>query len=244
MSTPASELVDAKLEAVEARMDARVAGIESMLRAFIRQVDDRFARIDSALLVINQRFDRVDARFDAVDVKFERVNDRFDAVDAKFERVNDRFEAVDAKFERVNGRFDAIDAKFERVNARFDAVTAEIAGINVQIAGINERLSGMDLRISSVERSVRDTQASLSNLKIVIVVTGITAVLATVFGVAAFNAALLSNMNASYSSGKELAMEHAEVRRQADATAKLLQQLQVQADALKLPAAPARSPGR
>jgi len=60
------------------------------------------------------------------------------------------------------------------------------------------------------------------------ITTGIGAVLAIVFGVAAFNATVLSNMLASFESGKNTSTAQAEVKRQSEETAALLKQIQGQ----------------
>jgi high-affinity nickel permease len=69
------------------------------------------------------------------------------------------------------------------------------------------------------------------------VVTAITSVLAIVLGIAAINATLLSNMVASFESGRNLSAAQAEVKRQAEETATLLRQLQD-----RMPPAPSAPP--
>ena len=94
--------VDGAVDALKveiARLDARIDGVESELRAGFESVE--------------ARFESVDARFDAMDAKFDA---RFDAMDAKFDA---RFEAMDAKFEAMDAKFEAMDAKFEALNGAF-----------------------------------------------------------------------------------------------------------------------------
>jgi high-affinity nickel permease len=88
-----------------------------------------------------------------------------------------------------------------------------------------------------IENALKETQASISSLKTTMVVTAITSVLAIVLGIAAINATLLSNMVASFESGRNLSAAQAEVKRQAEETATLLRQLQD-----RMPPAPAAPP--
>jgi hypothetical protein len=83
----------------------------------------------------------------------------------------------------------------------------------------------MDARVASIERAVADsiaaaveTRNDIKNLKWTMIVTAI----ATVLGIAAFNATVLSNMVASFESGKNTATAQAELKKQAeDAIAKI-----------------------
>ena len=97
--------VDGAVDALKveiARLDARIDGVESELRAGFESVE--------------ARFESVDARFDAMDAKFDA---RFEAMDAKFEAMDAKFEAMDAKFEAMDAKFEAMDAKFEALNGAF-----------------------------------------------------------------------------------------------------------------------------
>jgi hypothetical protein len=64
--------------------------------------------------------------------------------------------------------------------------------------------------------------ASCADLKKTVIIACISATLTTVLGVAAFNAALLSNMRASYDSGKEAGEWRREMAVQNEANRKML----------------------
>jgi hypothetical protein len=120
-----------------------------------------------------------------------------------------------------------IDAKLETIEARMDGRVAAIqASIDGFMGRLEERALRTDERFTRIEESQRDTQASLGNLKTTIIVTALSTVLAIVIGVAAFNATVLSNMVASFESGKNTAVAQAEVKRQSEETAALLREIQ------------------
>ncbi len=75
----------------------------------------------------------------------------------------------------------------------------------------------------------------MTGLKTTIIVTAISAVLAIVFGVAAFNATVLSNMVASFESGKNTSAAQAEVKRQTEETAALLRRMREELDSRQKP---------
>lgn len=73
---------------------------------------------------------------------------------------------------------------------------------------------------------MRETANALAGLKSIFLITAVSTVIAIVLGVAAFNATLLSNMVASFESGKSTAAVQAELKQQAQETAALLNRLQ------------------
>jgi len=81
-----------------------------------------------------------------------------------------------------------LDAKLETIEAKIDARVAHIESM-----------------IGDIKDSNKATVSALSNLKTTTIATGISVALAIVFGVAAFNATLLSNMLSSFESGKNTA---------------------------------------
>jgi hypothetical protein len=120
-----------------------------------------------------------------------------------------------------------VDAKLEAVEARMDGRVAAIqATIDGFVGRMEERTLRTDERFARIEEGQRDTQASLGSLKNTIIVTAIGTVLTIVLGVAAFNATVLSNMVASFESGKSTASTQADVKKQAEETAALLKQVQ------------------
>ncbi|CUI05302.1 TolA protein [Janthinobacterium sp. CG23_2] len=60
----------------------------------------------------------------------------------------------------------------------------------------------LDARCANIEQTGAEIKADMKDLKKTVIITAITATLATVFGVAALNATLLSGMVASFESGK------------------------------------------
>ena len=82
--------------------------------------------------------------------------------------------------------------------------------------------------------------SALTGLKTTIIVTAVSAVLAIVLGIAAFNATVLSNMVAAFESGKNTSAAQAEVKRQAEETAALLRRMGDELDARKKPDAAAK----
>lgn len=126
-----------------------------------------------------------------------------------------------------------LDAKLEAIEARMDARVASIEG---KIDAMLARMDGRDLayeqrfvnfeqRFSGIEESLKDTRSAIGNLKSTTIVTAISAVLAIVLGVAAFNATVLSNMVAAFESGKNTSAAQAEVTQQARETRQMLDEL-------------------
>jgi hypothetical protein len=91
----------------------------------------------------------------------------------------------------------------------------------------------MDGRVASIERSVqasidesRETRRDIKSLKWTILFTAV----ATVVALWGVNAAIFSNMVASFESGKNTAASQAEVKRQTEETAALIKRMQDQLD--------------
>lgn len=123
------------------------------------------------------------------------------------------------------------EAKIQTIEARMDGRVASIeAKIDGLVNVLNERFRSMDERMGRMEDDSRETKAAVGNLKSTLIVTAISTVLAIVLGVAAFNATVLSNMVASFESGKSTSAAQAEVKKQAEETAGLLKQVQQQLD--------------
>lgn len=121
-----------------------------------------------------------------------------------------------------------IDAKLETIEARMDGRVAAIqSSVDGLVGVLNERFRSMDERMGRIEADSRDTKGAIGNLKSTMILTAVSTVVAIVLGVAAFNATVLSNMVASFESGKGTASAQAEVKKQAEDTAALLKQLQL-----------------
>jgi hypothetical protein len=103
----------------------------------------------------------------------------------------------------------------EEVDAK---LVANEARSGAQVAAILAKIDNLVARMEAVEQQMRDIIVSMNSLKKTVIVTGISSVLAILFGMAGFNAALLNNMTASFQSGKETGQWQAELKRQAEAT--------------------------
>ena len=109
---------------------------------------------------------------------------------------------------------DEVNAKLEAVEARMDARVASIEskldGNLARMAAHDELWASKFLAVEKMQEEAKtaqkDTQSQLGSLKTTIIVTAVSAVLAIVLGVAAFNATVLSNMVASFESGKNTAV--------------------------------------
>ena len=129
---------------------------------------------------------------------------------------------------------DFIDAKLEAVGTRMDARVASIeSALAAFTALMAERGRHFDLRVTRMETMIVEMRSAIAGLKTTITVTAVTAVLAIVLGVAAFNATVLSNMMAAFESGKNTSAAQAEVTRQAEETAALRSRMREELDAQK-----------
>ncbi|OZI57886.1 hypothetical protein [Bordetella genomosp. 1] len=84
-----------------------------------------------------------------------------------------------------------LDAKLQVIEARLDGRVARIEDAAQRIADATQEIRDEN----------RKTQAKISGLKVVLVTTAIASVIAIVFGVAAFNATLTSNMLSAFEAG-------------------------------------------
>lgn len=107
-----------------------------------------------------------------------------------------------------------VDAKIAASEARTDTKFAALIGkIDVLIA-----------RMDQFELELRQLRTDMADLKKTVLITGISSVLAVIFGVAGFNATLLNNMTASYESGKDSGQWRSEVNQRLDQTNQRLDQ--------------------
>lgn len=131
---------------------------------------------------------------------------------------------------------DFIDAKLEAVENRMDGRVASIeSALAASSALMDERSRHFDARMARIEVTISEIRSAMTGLKTTIIVTAISAVLAIVFGVAAFNATVLSNMVASFESGKNTSAAQAEVKRQTEETAALLRRMREELDSRQKP---------
>lgn len=88
------------------------------------------------------------------------------------------------------------DITREELSARLELVESKA---DARLSRFEERI---DQAIGEMRRDRTEIKAAIGNLKTTTIVTAISAVLAIVLGIAAFNATVLSNMVASFESGK------------------------------------------
>ena len=89
----------------------------------------------------------------------------------------------------------------------------------------------MDAKIDRIVESNARIETGMASLKNTVIVTGITAVLAIVFGIAAFNATLLGNMTASFESGKTTATAITQASEELKQTRERLEAISARIDA-------------
>lgn len=94
---------------------------------------------------------------------------------------------------------DLLDARLETIEARMDARMAHIEGL---VGNIAQSQADMRREMDSMRS---ESKAENKSTRTTMLVTGISSVLAIVLGVGAFNATVLSNMVASFESGKNTA---------------------------------------
>jgi archaellum component FlaC len=122
-----------------------------------------------------------------------------------------------------SARLEAIEARMDGRIASLEAtINALIRRIEERFAQVDARFAQVEARMSNIEATVAATRNAIGGLRTTIVVTAIGAV----SGVAAFNATVLSNMLASFESGRNVSEAQARIQRQAEETAALLRQIQ------------------
>lgn len=109
-----------------------------------------------------------------------------------------------------------VDAKIATSEARNNA---QLEALRASVDALIARMDRFELRIGE---EIRELKQEMASLKKTVIITCISAALATVFGVAAFNAALLSNMRASYDSGTEAGKWRRDMEMQNEENRKML----------------------
>ncbi len=131
---------------------------------------------------------------------------------------------LDAKLEAVEARMDSRVASME---SKMDALLARLDA-NAQVADVREKTA--EGRMVRIEDEIKASRGDMKSLKNTMITTGIGSVIAIVLGVAAFNATLLSNMLASFESGKSTATAVVQATEQMKQTHEKLQAMQEQLD--------------
>ncbi|MDH0342859.1 hypothetical protein [Chromobacterium haemolyticum] len=88
-----------------------------------------------------------------------------------------------------------------------DSVTREILDSKLELieSKLDAKVQRIEDKMDGFLAASKETQDSIKSLKTTIIVTAVSTVLAIVLGVAAFNSTVLSNMVASFESGKNTA---------------------------------------
>lgn len=121
---------------------------------------------------------------------------------------------LDAKLEAMEARADARLSRFEeRINLAINAMTSEGREFKEEIKTLRQ-----------------DIDARHSNMRSTLIITAVTVVLTIVLGIGAFNATLLSNMVASFESGKSTATALTTTTEQLKQTQEQLKEIQISLD--------------
>jgi len=124
-----------------------------------------------------------------------------------------------------------VDAKIATSDARCEAL---MASFRDTLAGFNARMDRFEERIHQDMREFKhDVGIMIADLKKTVIITCVSATLATVFGVAGFNAVLLSNMRTSFDSGKEAGQWRRDMQQQNEENRKMLAENRKMMDELK-----------
>lgn len=133
-------------------------------------------------------------------------------------------EAVESRLERL---IELRHAELsERITRLENLVTTSIAELKDMIAQLSQRLA-------VVESDVAMLKDKFTNLKITIIVTGLSATLTIILGVGAINVSLLSGMIGAFESGRGMGSEGMEIRHQLQAMQQNSSRSQQQIDTIQ-----------
>ncbi len=119
-----------------------------------------------------------------------------------------------------------MDTRVAEVVGRIDALIASQKGLVDTMRAGQEGMNQLyQAKFDSIDASQKSTDAGIKNLKTTFIVTAISSTIAIVLGIAAFNATVLSNMVASFESGKNTMQSINQVSNQLNDTAKRLDEL-------------------
>jgi hypothetical protein len=94
--------MNARLDSIERRFDARFEGMDGRFEGIGRRFDARFEVMDGRFEGINQRFEAINQRFEGIDRRFDAINQRFDDMRdlwrAELHRVE---EVLDARLKHI-----------------------------------------------------------------------------------------------------------------------------------------------
>ena len=108
-----SEMLDAKFEAFERKMDAK---------------------IDAKLEPIYEKLDRLETRMDGLEARMEKLETRMDSLEARMEKLETRMDGLEARMEKLETRMDSMEAEMKAVKQRLDCVEERVS----KLAGLIE----------------------------------------------------------------------------------------------------------
>ena len=118
-----------------------------------------------------------------------------DLIDDSRSPIGDTQGMNDITREEFNAKLETIEVKMD---ARVESVSAKIDGFLTAQAERDKRL---DAALAQISANHAETKSSLSSMKVTMIVTAVSTVLAIVFGIASFNTALTSNMMSAFQVG-------------------------------------------
>lgn len=123
---------------------------------------------------------------------------------------------VDSSLAVSEARQDAKLAEFRAIMETYmaRAEEREAAARDREVASRDREAAARDreeIRARDVERRMAAFEQTVAGVKRAVVATGIAATLSTVFGVAAFNAALLQNMQSAFEQGRQASPAQVEI---------------------------------
>jgi hypothetical protein len=122
-----------------------------------------------------------------------------------------------------SARLEALGARLDGRLASLEAtITALSRRMEERFALVDARFAQVDARMSNIEATVAAMQKAIGGLKTTMIVTAVGAVI----GVATFNATVLSNMLASFESGRNLSETQAKILRQSEETEAILKRIE------------------
>jgi|GEM_PF-1068680 len=119
--------LDAKVQALDEKVDARLRDTAPMWEVVVSRLDiiiagqeSHASRLDS----IEGHLDSIEGHLDAIEAEQRKQGTRLDAVDARLDAIESRLDAIEVKLER----FDAIDRELRHLGRRIERTIAELSG--------------------------------------------------------------------------------------------------------------------
>ncbi|NVD97569.1 hypothetical protein [Massilia sp. BJB1822] len=133
-------------------------------------------------------------------------------------------EVVETRLERL------IAANHAELSERMTRLEERLAS---SIAELKASIAELSQRVSVLETGFVELKEKFSNLKITIIVTGLSATLTIILGVGAINVSLLSGMIGAFESGRGMGSEGMEIRHQLQALQQNSSRSQQQIDTIQ-----------